>query len=141
MKVKVKILNGMDSMPQRAHDTDVGYDLKSAETFTLWPGERRLVGTGFAIGMESDLVALVHPRSGLAHKNGVTVLNAPGTIDSGYTGEIKVNLINLGDAAVHVKTGDKIAQLLFQKVEHPTFNVVHELSRTDRGENGHGSTG
>lgn len=140
-KIQVKLLNKTAVVPKRANEGDAGYDLCSIEEVTLWPGERRLVKTGIAIQLPEDHVGLVHPRSGLAHKKGVTVLNAPGTIDSGYTGEIMVNLINLGDSSVFLAEGDRIAQLVIQKVEHPEFNIVHDLSATARGNNGHGSSG
>jgi dUTP pyrophosphatase len=100
------------------------------------------VPTGIAIAMPDGYVGLVHPRSGLAHRLGVTVLNAPGTVDAGYRGEIKVNLVNHDPAAtVKISRGDRIAQLLVQRVERAEFRPVDELPETVRGAGGHGSTG
>lgn len=139
--MKLKILNQTTIPIKRANLGDAGYDLCSTEKYTLWPTERALIGTGVAIEIPNYLVGLVHPRSGLAIKYGITVLNAPGTVDSGYRGEIKVNLINLGDRQFTIEPGDRIAQLLIQRIEHPEMEIVHELSATDRGEKGHGSSG
>jgi len=139
--MKVKKLSNTASIPSRAHDSDAGYDLYADESIKIYPGQRELIATGIAIQLDKDMVGLIHPRSGLAVKHGITVLNSPGTVDSGYTGEVKVNLINLGDVPFQVEQGDRIAQLVIQRVEHPSFTIVNELSDTDRGENGHGSTG
>ncbi|MFG1604196.1 dUTP diphosphatase [Actinoplanes sp. NPDC049265] len=129
-------------LPAYAHPGDAGADLVAAEDVVLAPGERRLVPTGVAIALPEGFVGLVHPRSGLAHRLGVTVLNAPGTVDSGYRGEILVNLINHDPAAtVEISRGDRIAQLLVQRVERAAFHVVDELPDTVRGAGGHGSTG
>ena len=129
-------------MPTRAHATDAGLDLKCAEDFVmLAPGARRLVDTGVAVNIPPGYVGLVHPRSGWAYKYGITVNNAPGTIDSGYTGTIKVNLINHGEETIFVVYGDRIAQLLVQRVELPELELVDSLDTTARGTAGHGSTG
>ncbi|MEV7623044.1 dUTP diphosphatase [Actinoplanes sp. NPDC089786] len=129
-------------LPAYAHPGDAGADLVAAEDVVLAPGERRLVPTGIAIALPEGYVGLVHPRSGLAHRLGVTVLNAPGTVDSGYRGEILVNLVNHDPAAtVKISRGDRIAQLLVQRVERVAFHVVDELPDTVRGAGGHGSTG
>ena len=130
-------------MPTRAHATDAGLDLRCAEGFgvTLAPGERQLVDTGVKVAIPAGYVGLVHPRSGWAHKYGITVNNAPGTVDAGYTGTIKVNLINHGQDAVSIEYGDRIAQLLIQRVELPQLEVVDSLDTTTRGTAGHGSTG
>lgn len=129
-------------LPAYAHPGDAGADLVAAEDVELAPGERRLVPTGVAIALPEGYVGLVHPRSGLAHRLGVTVLNAPGTVDSGYRGEILVNLVNHDPAAtVKISRGDRIAQLLVQRVERAAFHVVDELPDTVRGAGGHGSTG
>lgn len=129
-------------MPTRAHEHDAGLDLKSAEHFApLAPGERRLVDTGVKVAVPAGCVGLVHPRSGWAHKYGITVANAPGTVDAGYTGTIKVNLINHGNDVVSVGYGDRIAQLVIQRVELPELEVVDSLDTTTRGDAGHGSTG
>ena len=129
-------------MPTRAHPHDAGLDLRCAEDFVmLAPGARHLVDTGVAVSIPAGYVGLVHPRSGHAHKHGITVNNAPGTIDSGYVGNIRVNLINHGRAPVYVEYGDRIAQLLIQHVELPELEIVESLEATERGTSGHGSTG
>jgi dUTP pyrophosphatase len=129
-------------MPAYAHPGDAGADLVAAADVELAPGERRLVPTGIAIAIPDGCVGLVHPRSGLAHRLGVTVLNAPGTVDAGYRGEILVNLVNHDPAAtVRIARGDRIAQLLVQRVERAVFHAVDELPGTVRGAGGHGSTG
>lgn len=140
-KIPVKLLTDTAQPPLRAHDGDAGADLFADEDVTLKPGARALVGTGVAVSIPYGYVGLVHPRSGLAHKYGVTVCNAPGTIDAGYTGEVMVNLLNTGDEPFSVTRGMRIAQLLVQRVEHPGFVLVDELAATERGEGGHGSTG
>lgn len=138
--ISVQLLTPTAQPPQRAHDGDAGADLIADEDVVIAPGERALVGTGIAVALERDTVGLVHPRSGLAHKYGVTVLNAPGTIDHGYTGEVKVNLYNAGDEPFTVTRGMRIAQLVVQRVELPSFAMVDELAATERGSAGHGST-
>jgi dUTP pyrophosphatase len=133
------------SLPRRAHPTDAGIDLCSAETLTLSPGERALVGTGLAVALPVGTVGLVHPRSGLAWKKGLSIVNAPGTVDADYRGEIKVCLINLDPReSVEIDRGDRIAQLLVQQVS--LCDVVEvtdpaDLGDTARGAGGHGSTG
>lgn len=128
--------------PERAHASDAGIDLFAAESVELEPGHRALVGTGVAVAIPLGFVGLVHPRSGLAVRAGLSIVNAPGTVDAGYRGEIKVNLINLDPAQpVTIERGDRIAQLLVQRVELWDVLEVDELDRTDRGEGGHGSTG
>jgi len=128
-------------MPSYAQAGDAGADLRAAEAGTLNPGERRLVATGVSIAIPNGYVGLVHPRSGLAAKNGITVLNSPGTVDSGYRGEIKVNLLNTSDAPWEFAVGDRIAQIVFQRYENADFIAVEELPGSDRGASGHGSTG
>ena len=130
-------------MPTRAHATDAGLDLRCGHKLgvILLPGQRELVNTGVAVNIPAGYVGLVHPRSGWAHRYGITVNNAPGTVDSGYTGTIKVNLINHGQDAVSIGYGDRIAQLLIQRVELPELEVVDSLDTTARGTAGHGSTG
>lgn len=140
-QIPVQLLTDTARPPQRAHDGDAGADLIADEDVVIAPGERALVGTGIALALEYGTVGLVHPRSGLAHRHGVTVLNAPGTIDYGYTGEVKVNLFNAGTDEFVVTRGMRIAQLVVQRVELPSFAVVDELEPTDRGGAGHGSTG
>ena len=130
-------------MPTRAHPHDAGLDLRCAERFgvELDAGERMLVDTGVAVNIPPGYVGLVHPRSGWAHRYGITVNNAPGTVDAGYTGTIKVNLINHGQDVVSIGYGERIAQLIIQRVELPELEVVDSLDTTARGEAGHGSTG
>ena len=130
-------------MPTRAHPHDAGLDLRCALDFgvILRPGERHLVDTGVKVAIPAGYVGLVHPRSGWAHKYGITVNNAPGTIDSGYTGNIKVNLINHGKDDVSIDCGERIAQLIIQRVELPELDLVDSLDTTPRGTAGHGSTG
>ena len=142
MDVAVRRLDPDLPLPAYAHPGDAGADLVAAEDVELAAGERRLVPTGVAIALPEGYVGLVHPRSGMAHRLGVTVLNAPGTVDSGYRGEILVNLVNHDrDATVKISRGDRIAQLLIQRVERANFHVVDELPATVRGDGGHGSTG
>ena len=129
-------------LPAYAHPGDAGADLVAARDVELAPGERRLVPTGVAIALPEGYVGLVHPRSGLAHRLGVTVLNAPGTVDAGYRGEIQVNLINHDRAnTVTIARGDRIAQLVVQRVERAAFRAVDDLAGSVRGAGGHGSTG
>ena len=129
-------------LPAYAHPGDAGADLVSAEDVELAAGQRELVPTGIAAAIPDGFVGLVHPRSGLAARLRVTVLNAPGTVDAGYRGEIFVNLVNHDPAAtVKISRGDRIAQLLVQRVERAVFRVVDELPDTVRGAGGHGSTG
>lgn len=129
-------------VPSYAHPGDAGADLLAARDVEIGPGERALVPTGVAIALPDGYVGLVHPRSGLAARLGVTVLNAPGTVDSGYRGEILVNLINHDRANVaKISRGDRIAQLVVQRVERARFAVVDELADSRRGAGGHGSTG
>lgn len=140
--VAVRMLDPDLPVPAYAHPGDAGADLYAAEDATLAPGERRLVRTGLAIALPDGYVGLVHPRSGLASRLGVTVLNAPGTVDAGYRGEIKVLLINHDPAEpVELKRGDRIAQLVFQRVEQAGFVEVEVLPESVRGVGGYGSTG
>ncbi|GAA4246630.1 dUTP diphosphatase [Dactylosporangium darangshiense] len=142
MQVLVRQLDPGLPVPAYAHPGDAGADLYSAQDVEIAPGERALVRTGVAIALPDGYVGLVHPRSGLAARMGVTVLNAPGTVDAGYRGEILVNLIN-HDGAISAKIcrGDRIAQLVIQRVERAHFHVVEDLPDTVRGAGGHGSTG
>ena len=134
-------------MPARAHDGDAGVDLYSAVDVHLAPGHRALVPTGIAVAVPHGMVGLIHPRSGLATRVGLSIVNSPGTIDAGYRGEIKVALINLDpDAAIVIARGDRIAQLLVQRVELPELVEVTSfdeagLADTTRGAGGHGSSG
>jgi dUTP pyrophosphatase len=129
-------------LPRYAKLGDAGADLTTRIDFTLGPSERALVPTGISIALPQGYVALVHPRSGLAIKHGVTLVNSPGTIDSGYRGEISCILINLDQhESVSFNTGDRIAQLVIQKVEHAEFIELKELPDSQRGTDGFGSTG
>jgi dUTP pyrophosphatase len=128
--------------PSYAHPGDAGADLRSREGFELQPGERRLVGTGVAIALPAGYAAFVHPRSGLAARHGVSIVNAPGTVDAGYRGEIKVCLINTDRThPVSIARGDRIAQLIIQPVSVAAFVPVSELPGSARGIGGYGSTG
>ena len=128
--------------PGYAHPGDAGADLTTTVDVTLAPGERAMVPTGIAIALPDGYVALVHPRSGLAARHGLSLVNSPGTIDAGYRGEIKVMLINLDPAApVELKRGDRIAQLVIQRFERARFVEVSALPESIRGAGGYGSTG
>jgi dUTP pyrophosphatase len=128
--------------PAYAHPGDAGADLRTAVDVTLAPGERVTVPTGVAIALPAGYAAFVHPRSGLAARHGLTVVNAPGTVDAGYRGEIRVTLLNTdGDRPVVLHRGDRIAQLVVQRVEYVCFVEVAELPSSDRGARGFGSTG
>ena len=129
-------------LPRYAKGGDAGADIVSRIDITLAPGERTLVPTGIAIALPDGYVALVHPRSGLAIKHGVTMVNAPGTVDAGYRGELQIILINHDrNESVSFKRGDRIAQLVIQKVERAEFVEVHDLPGSGRGTGGFGSTG
>lgn len=129
-------------LPRYAKPGDAGADLVTTIDLTIGPGERALAPTGISIALPDGFVAFVHPRSGLALKHGVGVVNAPGTIDAGYRGEIQVILINHDRLEpVHFTKGDRIAQLVIQRVEHAIFHEVQRLPGSDRGEGGFGSTG
>ena len=129
-------------LPRYAKSGDAGADLCSSENILIAPGERALVSTGISIALPEGFAAFVHPRSGLAIKHGVGIVNAPGTIDAGYRGEIKVIVIN-HDLTSHyeIKRGDRIAQLVVQRVEQAEFCEVDALPESDRGSGGFGSTG
>lgn len=129
-------------LPERAHPGDAGLDLYAAADVELGPGERALVPTGIAIALPDGYAAFVHPRSGLAARHGVTIVNAPGTVDAGYRGEIKVTMLNTDRSApVRFQRGDRIAQLVVQRVERVVFCEVAALPGSARGDGGFGSTG
>ena len=129
-------------LPSYAHPGDAGADLTTAEDVELGPGERALVRTGLAIALPDGYAAFVHPRSGLAARHGVTLVNAPGTVDAGYRGEIKVTLLNTDrNRPVSFRRGDRIAQLVIQRVERAVFHEVTVLPGSSRGDGGFGSTG
>jgi dUTP pyrophosphatase len=140
--VLIRRLDAGVPMPAYAHPGDAGADLSAAEDVNLGPGERALVRTGLAIALPAGYAAFVHPRSGLATKHGVTIVNAPGTVDAGYRGEIKVTLLNTDrENPVSFRRGDRIAQLVIQRVERAVFHEVDELPGSARGDGGFGSTG
>lgn len=142
MNVLIKRLDPELPIPAYSKEGDAGADIVSAIDFTLAPGERKLVPTGMSIAMPNGYVCLVHPRSGLAVKHGVSIVNTPGTVDAGYRGELQVILINTDrQEPVSFKRGDRIAQLVFQKVERAIFEEVSELPESMRGDGGFGSTG
>lgn len=140
--VQIKMLDVDLPVPSYAKAGDAGADLRARESVTLAPGERALVKTGVAIALPEGYVGLVHPRSGLAAKHGITIVNAPGTVDSGYRGELMVCLLNT-DATepFTVERGDRIAQLVIQRFEVARFAVVDELPESERGSSGFGSSG
>jgi len=140
--VLIKRLDPGVPLPAYAHPGDAGADLSAAEDVELGPGERALVRTGIAIALPAGYAAFVHPRSGLAARHGVTIVNAPGTVDAGYRGEIKVTMLNTDrEHAVSFKRGDRIAQLVIQRVERAVFHEVAVLPGSSRGKGGFGSTG
>jgi len=142
VKVLIKRLDPGVPLPLYAKGGDAGADIVSAVNITLAPGERALVPTGISIALPDGYVALVHPRSGLAVKHGVTMVNAPGTVDAGYRGELKLILINHDRTeSVSFKRGDRVAQLVIQQVERAEFIEVQELPGSGRGTDGFGSTG
>lgn len=142
MVENVEVLIASGEMPVYAHPGDAGADLHSSEALVLAPGARALVGTGVSIALPDGYVAFVVPRSGLASKHGITIVNSPGTVDAGYRGEIKVTLLNTdADTAFPIEVGDRIAQLIVMPVSRATFIPVETLPGSHRGEGGFGSTG
>jgi dUTP pyrophosphatase len=140
--VLIKRLDDGLPLPARAHPGDAGVDLCAAADVVLAPGERALVPTGMAIALPEGYAAFVHPRSGLAARHGVTIVNAPGTVDAGYRGEIKVTLLNTDQVQpVRFERGDRIAQLVIQRVACPQFHEVQTLPGSARAAGGFGSTG
>jgi dUTP pyrophosphatase len=128
-------------LPTYSHPGDAGADLVARVETTLAPGERALIPTGIALALPAGQVALIHPRSGLAVRHGIGMVNAPGVVDAGYRGELQVLLINHGMEPVTIARGDRIAQMLIQRVERATFHVVEQLPGSHRGDGGFGSTG
>lgn len=142
VQVLIQQLDADVPIPHYAKPGDAGVDLYAAQSVRLAPGERALVPTGIAIALPYGYVGLIHPRSGLSVRHGISMVNAPGTIDAAYRGEIKVNLINLDpNDAVTLDRGDRIAQLIIQEVAHAVFVPVEGLPGTERGTGGFGSTG
>ncbi|TNB72903.1 dUTP diphosphatase [Arthrobacter sp. BB-1] len=142
LQVQLKMLDPGLEAPSYAHPGDAGADLRAREDVVLRPGERKLVPTGVAIALPEGYVALIHPRSGLATKHGLTIVNAPGTVDAGYRGEIAVTLLNTdATQSIELHRGDRIAQMVIQRVEYAQFIPVNELNGSVRGTGGFGSTG
>ena len=140
--ILIKRLDPGLPLPARAHPGDAGTDLFAAADVELAPGQRAVVPTGVAIALPDGYAAFVHPRSGLAARHGVTLVNAPGTVDAGYRGEIRVTLLNTdASSPVRFQRGYRIAQLVVQRVERPVFHEVGTLPGSARGDGGFGSTG
>lgn len=142
MTVQLKMLDDGLEPPSYAHPGDAGADLRTRIDVVLEPGERMLVPTGVALALPFGYAAFIHPRSGLATKHGLTVVNAPGTVDAGYRGEISVTLLNTDKSRpISLARGNRIAQMVIQRVETASFELVDELSDSVRGTGGFGSTG
>ncbi len=141
MELKVKKVHQEAKIPEYAHEGDSGLDLYSVEEIELQPQEIKTVKTGLQVSMPQGFEAQVRPKSGLAAKFGITVLNTPGTVDSCYRGEVMVILVNLGKQAYKVEKGSKIAQMVVAKVEEAQVEEVQELDQTARNQGGFGSTG
>ena len=139
MKIRIKKIHPDANVPHYAHGADAGLDLFSVESFEIEPGERKSIPLGLAIEIPEGYVGLIWDKSGLSHKYGIKTFG--GVIDSGYRGEIHAGIMNLSDKFFSFEKGHKIAQLLIQKVDHPEFEEVKELSDSDRGSNGFGSSG
>lgn len=142
MDLKIKIIDNSLPIPKYAHESDAGLDLYSTIDCILKPFERKLIPTGIKIALPQGYAGFVQPRSGIAINHGISMVNTPGLIDSGYRGEIKAIVINLDPVnSFEIKKGDKICQLVFLKVEHANFIFQEELDESDRGDRGFGSTG
>lgn len=142
MADSVEVLISASTVPSYAHPGDAGADLRAAEAVVLEPGQRATVGTGVSIALPDGYVAFVVPRSGLAMKHGITIVNSPGTVDAGYRGEIRITLLNTdSNEAYPVAVGDRIAQLIVMPVTRARFIQVETLPGSARGEGGFGSTG
>ncbi len=142
LEIQVQKLHAEIKLPAYAHEGDAGVDLYSTINHTLQPGERVLIPTGLKMAIPEGFEGQVRPKSGLALKHGISVLNTPGTVDSPYRGEVGVILINLDPKTPYeVKKGEKVAQMVFAKVKHAEFFETEELTSTTRGEGGYGSTG
>ena len=142
MAETVEVLITAQNVPSYSHPGDAGADLSSSEALTLAPGERATVGTGVSIALPDGFVAFVVPRSGLAAKHGITIVNSPGTVDAGYRGELKVTLLNTDSSQTFdIAVGDRIAQMIVMPVTQARFIPVEKLPLSERGESGFGSTG
>jgi dUTP pyrophosphatase len=142
-QLQIRLLHPAARAPARTRAGDAGYDLRCAEAFSLWPGERATVGTGVAVALPPGVAGLVLPRSGLAARHGISVVNGPGLIDPNYRGEVRVVLVNHGAARFEAAAGDRIAQLLLVPFLAPEPAIVDALAPApdDRGEDGFGSSG
>lgn len=142
MRVPIRMLDAELPLPSYAYPDDAGVDLVTREDLVLQPGERRLVPTGVSIALPVGYAGFVHPRSGLAIRHGLSIVNAPGTVDAGYRGEIMVALVNLDrDQPITLTRGERIAQLVVQRVEAVELEAVDALPESVRGTGGHGSSG
>jgi dUTP pyrophosphatase len=141
VEIAVNLLHPDARLPRFVHPGDGGADLCSVEHVVIPVGERRDVGTGLSLAIPMGYAGFVQPRSGLAFKHGIMVVNSPGLVDSGYRGEVRVSLYNSGTSPFTVAVGERIAQLVVQSVEAPVFTLVQQLPETERGEGGFGSTG
>src|SRR3954465_10674563 len=141
--LRVSLLHPAARPPARAHEHDAGYDLACVEGVPLWPARRRTGGTGVAIALPPGVAGLVTPRSGLASRHGITIVNAPGLVDPGYRGELRVTLLNTGDTTYAARAGDRLAQLVLVPFVAPDVRVVDDLDEgpDERGELGFGSSG
>jgi dUTP diphosphatase len=142
-ELQVRLLHPAAQPPVRTRPGDAAFDLRCSQGFSLWPREHATVPTGVAIALPAGVAGLVTPRSGLASRHGISLVNSPGLIDPNYRGEIRIVLVNLGEARFEARAGDRIAQLLLVPFVTPDVSVVNELppSPDDRGENGFGSSG
>jgi dUTP pyrophosphatase len=142
-ELQVRLLHPAAQPPERTRPGDAAYDLRCTAGFSLWPREHATVPTGVAVALPQGVAGLVTPRSGLAARHGISLVNSPGLIDPNYRGEIRIVLVNLGDARFEARAGDRIAQLLLVPFVAPDVSVVEELppSPDDRGEQGFGSSG
>jgi dUTP pyrophosphatase len=142
VKINIKMLDDSLPVPKYSHDDDAGLDLYSSVNCILKPFERKMIPTGIKVSIPSGFAGFIQPRSGLAAKKGLGMVNTPGLIDSGYRGEINVILINLDPRKIiEIRKGNKICQLVIQRIERADLKVVKKLDKTDRGERGFGSTG
>jgi dUTP pyrophosphatase len=139
-RIQVKVTDPK-YLPSRAHADDAGYDLKAVGDYSVSPGERVIVPNGVFLGLPPGYEAQVRPRSGLAAKNGITIVNSPGTVDAGYRGELKTILLNTGTETFYIGDGDRIAQMVIHRLPSVGLDLVDELDDTDRGEKGFGSSG
>ena len=142
IELPIKLLDETLPLPRYQHEGDAGFDLHSRIDVTLEPGERAVIPTGIGVAIPRGYAGLVLPRSGLAARHGITMVNSPGLIDPGYRGEVAVILLNTDKyESFHIKHGDRIAQMVIQKIEEVSFLLMPELDETERGAGGFGSTG